>query len=787
MTTTERRMMFDALDVNGNGLLSWYEIARGAFNETADLNFWDATQAPNIMAVHRVAEVYSRTWALRQSVGGLGGVVGFAALGNGFVLMASVSPPPAASRSLGRRPHRRHVPLFQPAPATLALLMGEADVPAWYQHTPHILSGYRRITHSFRLCASSIWYLHNESVNFYTHAFGSVAFALLQFFTQEAVLRPNSASWSDYLVFTVFHLSAVVCLTNSAIFHLFCCHSQIVQRTCMKCDYVGIVALIVGSMLCSLYYGLYCHPIEQLSYMLLISVAGTITIFVNTSERFAGKKYRPMRTILFIFIGLLGLLPIVHGMIAFEEDSFPWYLALGTRHQSSPLNRQSFLTVLQIGGVDRKLIRQDFFIQKIMCAGLAKATGPLAGLKVLDLTRVLAGPFCSMILADYGADVIKVESLRGGRFAKTFKTVFVIVMSCLADDTRAWGPPFAAGTKESSYFLGINRNKRSLALDFKQPEGLRIAQALARKADVLIENFIPGRLERVGLGYDTLKAENPRLIYASITGYGPSGPSAQEAGYDVVIEAEAGLMHITGTRDTPVKVGVAITDITSGLFTHGAIMAALLARSQTGVGQKIDVSLLESQVSALANVAHAYLIGGVEGTRLGTEHASIVPYQAFPTHDGHIVIGAGNDGQFKKFVKAIGCPELADIPDFQSNEKRVENRKSLIDKLSVILQTRSTRDWLAILKPIGLPCGPVNTISQTFAHPQVLHRQMVEVVDHPTAGKIKLVGIPVKFSNTIPTIRMPPPLLGQHTDEILEELDYSKGDIAQLRHDKVVA
>ncbi|KAJ3344569.1 hypothetical protein HDU83_005090 [Entophlyctis luteolus] len=708
MTTTERRMMFDALDVNGNGLLSWYEIARGAFNETADLNFWDATQAPNIMAVHRVAEVYSRTF-------------------NEFVLMASVSPPPAASRSLGRRPHRRHVPLFQPAPATLALLMGEADVPAWYQHTPHILSGYRRITHSFRLCASSIWYLHNESVNFYTHAFGSVAFALLQFFTQEAVLRPNSASWSDYLVFTVFHLSAVI-----------------VQRTCMKCDYVGIVALIVGSMLCSLYYGLYCHPIEQLSYMLLISVAGTITIFVNTSERFAGKKYRPMRTILFIFIGLLGLLPIVHGMIAFEED--------------------------------------DFFIQKIMCAGLAKATGPLAGLKVLDLTRVLAGPFCSMILADYGADVIKVESLRGGRFAKTFKTVFVIVMSCLADDTRAWGPPFAAGTKESSYFLGINRNKRSLALDFKQPEGLRIAQALARKADVLIENFIPGRLERVGLGYDTLKAENPRLIYASITGYGPSGPSAQEAGYDVVIEAEAGLMHITGTRDTPVKVGVAITDITSGLFTHGAIMAALLARSQTGVGQKIDVSLLESQVSALANVAHAYLIGGVEGTRLGTEHASIVPYQAFPTHDGHIVIGAGNDGQFKKFVKAIGCPELADIPDFQSNEKRVENRKSLIDKLSVILQTRSTRNWLAILKPIGLPCGPVNTISQTFAHPQ-----MVEVVDHPTAGKIKLVGIPVKFSNTIPTIRMPPPLLGQHTDEILEELDYSKGDIAQLRHDKVVA
>ncbi|KAJ3083285.1 hypothetical protein HDU99_000082 [Rhizoclosmatium hyalinum] len=403
------------------------------------------------------------------------------------------------------------------------------------------------------------------------------------------------------------------------------------------------------------------------------------------------------------------------------------------------------------------------------------APGPLTGLRVLDLTRVLAGPFCSMILGDYGADVVKVESLKG-------------------DDTRAWGPPFAKNTidrvgiaKESTYYLGMNRNKRSIAVDFKQPQGLAIIKKLARESDVLIENFIPGKLDSLGLGYEALRKENPGLIYTSITGYGPTGPNATNAGYDVIVEAEAGLMHITGTRETPVKVGVAITDITTGLYAHGAIMAALIGRGKNqGQGQKIDVSLLESQVSALANVAHAYLIGGVEAERLGTEHASIVPYQSFPTKDGHIVIGAGNDSQFVKFCKAIGAPELSSDPNYSSNQLRVANRKLLIDRLNNILTTKNTSDWLTVLKPIGLPCGPVNNISQTFAHPQVIHREMIQEVDHPTAGKIKLVGIPVKYSMTKPSIRLPPPLLAQHTDEILSELKYTEKEIAELKQGKVV-
>ncbi|KAJ3231291.1 hypothetical protein HDU81_003897 [Chytriomyces hyalinus] len=399
----------------------------------------------------------------------------------------------------------------------------------------------------------------------------------------------------------------------------------------------------------------------------------------------------------------------------------------------------------------------------------AAEKGPLHGIRIVDLTRVLAGPFCTMILGDYGASVTKVESLSG-------------------DDTRKWGPPFAPGTSESSYFLGINRNKRSITIDFKQEEGLAILQKLAKNADVLIENFIPGKLDALGLSYQDLSKDNPGLIYTSITGYGPTGPNSTNAGYDVIVEAEAGLMHITGTKETPVKVGVAITDITTGLYAHGAIMAALLARSNNnGQGQKIDVSLLESQVSALANVAHAYLIGGVEAQRMATEHASIVPYQSFPTKDGHIVIGAGNDSQFIKFCKGIGQSQLSTDPNYASNQLRVKNREELIAKLKAVLVEKNTQHWLDILKPIGLPCGPVNSIAQTFSHPQVLHRKMIQEVDHPSAGRIKLVGVPVKYSQTKPSIRLPPPMLGQHTDEILEELSYSKDDIAALRQRRVVS
>lgn len=404
---------------------------------------------------------------------------------------------------------------------------------------------------------------------------------------------------------------------------------------------------------------------------------------------------------------------------------------------------------------------------------------PLAGYRILDMTRILAGPFCSMILGDYGADVIKVEDLKG-------------------DDTRSWGPPFITGTgsstSESTYYLGVNRNKRSITVNFKHRDGKELMAALARKSDVLIENLMPGKLDALGLGYDAMRKVNPAIIYASITGYGPDGPSALQAGYDVIIEGEAGLMHITGEPDgRPVKVGVAITDITAGLFTHGAIMAALLARerrrAETGewIGQKIDVSLMESQLAALSNVAHAYLIGGMEAKRWGTQHASIVPYQSFKTKDGNIIIGAGNDGQFTKLCAILQRPDLPRDSRYKTNSDRVDNRKDLIALIEDILMTENTDTWLEKLRPSGIPSGPVNDMERTFNHPQVKHRNMIEEIEHPTCGKIKMVGIPVKYSMTKPTIRLPPPLLGQHTNEILSELlQYSVSDIAKLREEKVI-
>ncbi|KAI9091855.1 CoA-transferase family III domain-containing protein [Phlyctochytrium arcticum] len=397
---------------------------------------------------------------------------------------------------------------------------------------------------------------------------------------------------------------------------------------------------------------------------------------------------------------------------------------------------------------------------------------PLDGIRVLDLTRVLAGPYCTMILGDYGAEVIKVENPSSG------------------DDTRSWGPPYApnldANDKkpgESAYFLGINRNKKSITVNFKSAEGLGIIKDLVAKSDVLVENFVPGTLDKLGLGYKDFQPINPGLIYASITGYGPTGPYAKNPGYDVIIEAEAGLMHITGEPDgPPVKVGVAMTDMTTGLYAKGAILAALLARARTGKGQKIDISLLECQVASLANIAHNYLIGGQEAKRQGTQHASIVPYQAFSTEDSYIVVGAGNDGQFQKLCARLEMDHLSRNPKFATNSSRVQNRSELIKILSDRFQSNSTAYWLSKFEGIGIPYAPVNNIEQTFEHPQVKHREMIQEVDHPRSGKVKLVGIPVKFSESKPSIRRAPPTHGQHTEDVLKNLlGYSDKQIGEFK------
>ncbi|KAI8868318.1 CoA-transferase family III [Ramicandelaber brevisporus] len=408
--------------------------------------------------------------------------------------------------------------------------------------------------------------------------------------------------------------------------------------------------------------------------------------------------------------------------------------------------------------------------------------GPLSGIRVLDLARILAGPYCTMLLGDMGADVIKIENPAHG------------------DDTREWGPPFASlaphvaakypNTKpESAYFMSVNRNKRSVAVNIRHKDGQEIIRELAKQCDVLVENYIPGKLAKYGLGHEDLAQINPRLVYASITGYGSTGPYAKRAGYDVMIEAEAGLMHITGEPGRPpVKVGVAITDLTTGLYTHGAIIAALFARERTGRGQHIDASLIECQVASLANIASSFLVGGQEAKRWGTQHASIVPYQGYDTSDGrHIVLGAGNDTQFGVLCRSIGLDELPTDVRFVTNADRVNNREALNELLASRIKSQPLKHWLDALEGSGIPYAPLNDIKHTFEHPQLLARDMVQQVEHPTTGPVKLVGIPVKYSDTKPSIRLPPPLLGQHTEEVLRELlGYSSNQIDALTSSSVI-
>jgi crotonobetainyl-CoA:carnitine CoA-transferase CaiB-like acyl-CoA transferase len=400
--------------------------------------------------------------------------------------------------------------------------------------------------------------------------------------------------------------------------------------------------------------------------------------------------------------------------------------------------------------------------------------GALSHIRVLDLSRVLAGPWAGQILADLGAEVIKVE--RPG----------------VGDDTRHWGPPFlkdaqGENTSEAAYYLSANRNKQSLTVDFTQAEGQRLVREMVAKADILIENFKVGGLAAYGLDYAALKELNPKLIYCSITGFGQDGPYAKRAGYDFMIQGLGGLMSLTGRADDeagagPVKVGVALTDILTGLYSSAAILAALASRDQTGKGQHIDMALLDVQVACLANQAMNYLTTGVAPRRLGNAHPNIVPYQDFPTADGDIILTVGNDGQFRKFCEVAGLPALAVDPRFSTNQARVAHRAELIPLLRQATVFKTTAEWLAALEQAGVPCGPINDLQQVFADPQVQARGLRVELPHPLAGSVPQVASPIRLSATPVQYRNAPPLLGEHTEQVLQQwLGLSLEQIEQLR------
>ncbi|MED5491374.1 MAG: CaiB/BaiF CoA-transferase family protein [Pseudomonadota bacterium] len=385
----------------------------------------------------------------------------------------------------------------------------------------------------------------------------------------------------------------------------------------------------------------------------------------------------------------------------------------------------------------------------------------LSGLRVLDLSRVLAGPWAGQMLADLGADVVKVERPGAG------------------DDTRAWGPPYlrdadGRDTSEAAYFLSANRNKRSITIDFTQPAGQQQVRELVQRADVLIENFKVGGLAAYGLDYASLQALNPRLIYCSVTGFGQQGPYAKRAGYDFMIQAMGGLMSITGKADGeegagPVKVGVALTDILTGLYASNAILAALAERERSGLGQYIDLALLDVQIACLGNQALNYLTTGVPPKRLGNAHPNIVPYQDFPTADGDFILTVGNDGQFRKFCEVAGRPEWATDARFATNSARVANRDELIPLIRQVTVFRTTAEWIAALEQAGVPCGPINDLAQVFTDPQVQARGTRIRMAHPLAGEVDLVANPIRLSRTPVDYRRPPPLLGEHNTEVLAD------------------
>jgi len=396
-----------------------------------------------------------------------------------------------------------------------------------------------------------------------------------------------------------------------------------------------------------------------------------------------------------------------------------------------------------------------------------KTSGPLAGITVLDLTRVLSGPYCTMLLADMGARVIKVEQPERG------------------DDTRAWGPPFLAG--ESSYFLSINRNKESVTLDFKAPAGRAVLDTLVARADVLVENFRPGTLARQGLDYATLADEHPRLIYTSLSGYGHTGPRAAEPGYDAVLQGEGGLMSITGPADGPAyRLGVAVADIVTGMFAAQGVLLALLARQQTGRGQHVDVAMLDSVAALLTYQAGIVFATGTSPGRMGNRHPSIAPYDTYETADGPLVLAVGNDDQWERFCRITGLDALGPDARFATNAGRVQHYDALEPLIGRALAADTRASWTARLVAAGVPCGPVRAVDEALADAQLAARGMIERLTHRTAGEISVLGTPIKLSNTPGRLRSAPPTLGEHTDEVMREIGLSAGEIAALRNSRVI-